>query len=296
MKSMTGFGKAIRETKTYQLDIEIKSVNQRFLDVQIRSPKILNFIENDFRQLIKQELSRGRIEVFVNLAYIGKNEKQIVINWELIDSLITQLTDGIQQRYGSQNQVSISRMAERFALDENFVTVEEKPEESMEELAQLALDTLKSALDSIEVSREKEGQALALVLKKNTEEFKEVLKKLDSFVEIYEKEFQIRYQKKLEEFLGAKVDEQRLLTELAILLERGDIHEELDRLAIHVQKLDELIEAQCPVGRELDFLIQEMNREINTIGSKSNAIEIKNQVVQSKTILEKIREQVQNIE
>ena len=293
---MTGFGKAIRETKAYQLDIEIKSVNQRFLDVQIRSPKILNFIENDFRQLIKQQLSRGRIEVFVNLAYIGKNEKQIVINWELIDSLITQLTDGIQQRYGSQNQVSISRMAERFALDENFVTVEEKPEESMEELAQLALDTLKSALDSIEASREKEGQALALVLKKNTEEFKEVLKKLDSFVEIYEKEFQIRYQKKLEEFLGAKVDEQRLLTELAILLERGDIHEELDRLAIHVQKLDELIEAQCPVGRELDFLIQEMNREINTIGSKSNAIEIKNQVVQSKTILEKIREQVQNIE
>ncbi|MBK4805357.1 hypothetical protein CU037_0105 [Enterococcus faecium] len=293
---MTGFGKAIRETKAYQLDIEIKSVNQRFLDVQIRSPKILNFVENDFRQLIKQQLSRGRIEVFVNLAYIGKNEKQIVINWELIDSLITQLTDGIQQRYGSQNQVSISRMAERFALDENFVTVEEKPEESMEELAQLALDTLKSALDSIEASREKEGQALALVLKKNTEEFKEVLKKLDSFVEIYEKEFQIRYQKKLEEFLEAKVDEQRLLTELAILLERGDIHEELDRLAIHVQKLDELIEAQCPVGRELDFLIQEMNREINTIGSKSNAIEIKNQVVQSKTILEKIREQVQNIE
>lgn len=204
MKSMTGFGKAIRETKAYQLDIEIKSVNQRFLDVQIRSPKILNFVENDFRQLIKQQLSRGRIEVFVNLAYIGKNEKQIVINWELIDSLITQLTDGIQQRYGSQNQVSISRMAERFALDENFVTVEEKPEESMEELAQLALDTLKSALDSIEASREKEGQALALVLKKNTEEFKEVLKKLDSFVEIYEKEFQIRYQKKLEEFLERK--------------------------------------------------------------------------------------------
>ena len=86
MKSMTGFGKAIRETKAYQLDIEIKSVNQRFLDVQIRSPKILNFIENDFRQLIKQQLSRGRIEVFVNLAHIGKNEKQIVINWELIDS------------------------------------------------------------------------------------------------------------------------------------------------------------------------------------------------------------------
>ncbi|MPN05501.1 hypothetical protein SDC9_152752 [bioreactor metagenome] len=100
----------------------------------------------------------------------------------------------------------------------------------------------------------------------------------------------------MEEFLGDKVDEQRLLTELAILLERGDIHEELDRLFIHLVKLNELILMSTPVGRELDFLIQEMNREVNTIGSKSSAIEIKNQVVQLKTILEKIREQVQNIE
>lgn len=100
----------------------------------------------------------------------------------------------------------------------------------------------------------------------------------------------------MEEFLGTVVDEQRLLTELAILLERGDIHEELDRLVIHTQKLDSLVAATYPVGRELDFLIQEMNREVNTIGSKSNVIEIKTQVVQLKTTLEKIREQIQNIE
>lgn len=187
-------------------------------------------------------------------------------------------------------------MAERFALDENSVVVEGEPEESVEELAQLALGIPKSTLDSIEASREKEGQALASVLKKDTEEFEEVLKKLSSFIGIYGKGFQVRYQKKLEESLRTRVDEQWLLTELVILLERGDIHKELDRLAIHIQKLGELIKAQCSVGWEPDFLIQEMDRETDTIGSKSDAIEIKNRVVQSKMILEKIREQVRNIE
>lgn len=296
MKSMTGFGKAIRETEEYQLDIEIKSVNQRFLDIQIRSPKVLNGIENDLRQLIKQQLSRGRIEVFVNFSPIGDNKKKVVIDWALIDSLTDQLSEGLKERYGCQDQLSIGRLIERLAVKEDFVFIEEKADENNEQLIELTMETLKAALDSIEASRKKEGDALASVIRQNAEEFKSVLTKLNSFIELYEQEFQLKYQKKLEEFLGAKVDEQRLLTELAILLERGDIHEELDRLAIHIQKLDELIAAEYPVGRELDFLIQEMNREINTIGSKSNAIEIKTQVVQSKTILEKIREQVQNIE
>ena len=134
------------------------------------------------------------------------------------------------------------------------------------------------------------------MLLQQTAELKQNIVGLTNFVEIYEQEFQTRYQEKLEAFLGAEVERDRLLTEIAILLERGDIHEEIDRLIIHAQKLEELLEADYPIGRELDFLLQEMNREINTIGSKSSAIEIKNHVVQSKTILEKIREQIQNIE
>lgn len=137
---------------------------------------------------------------------------------------------------------------------------------------------------------------MANVLLQQAAELKQNIAGLASFVEIYEQEFQTRYQEKLEAFLGAEVERDRLLTEIAILLERGDIHEEIDRLIIHTQKLEELLEADYPIGRELDFLLQEMNREINTIGSKSSAIEIKNHVVQSKTILEKIREQIQNIE
>lgn len=119
---------------------------------------------------------------------------------------------------------------------------------------------------------------------------------LASFVSVYEQEYRQRLETKLSEWVGEQIEESRLLTEVAILIEKGDIHEELDRLTIHLDKLEELLVQEVPVGRELDFLIQEMNREVNTIGSKSSPIEIKNNVVQLKTILEKIREQIQNIE
>ncbi|MGL9894597.1 hypothetical protein IGJ19_002760 [Enterococcus sp. DIV1368b] len=296
MKSMTGFGNAIREKKNYQLEIEIKSVNQRFLDIQIRSPKVLGFVENELRQLIKTKLSRGRVDVFINLTYLGEQDKKVTINWQLIDTLYTQMTTGIKERYGEANALSIGKLIERFALNEEFVTIAEATEEDQELLAQLAKETMQTALRSIEESRSIEGQALANVLLQQTAELKQNIAGLASFVEIYEQEFQTRYQEKLEAFLGTEVERDRLLTEIAILLERGDIHEEIDRLIIHTQKLEELLEADYPIGRELDFLLQEMNREINTIGSKSSAIEIKNHVVQSKTILEKIREQIQNIE
>ncbi|WP_195514554.1 MULTISPECIES: YicC/YloC family endoribonuclease [Enterococcus] len=296
MKSMTGFGNAIREKKNYQLEIEIKSVNQRFLDIQIRSPKVLGFVENELRQLIKTKLSRGRVDVFINLTYLGEQDKKVTINWQLIDTLYTQMTTGIKEKYGEANALSIGKLIERFALNEEFVTIAEATEEDQELLAQLAKETMQTALRSIEESRSIEGQALANVLLQQTAELKQNIAGLASFVEIYEQEFQTRYQEKLEAFLGTEVERDRLLTEIAILLERGDIHEEIDRLIIHTQKLEELLEADYPIGRELDFLLQEMNREINTIGSKSSAIEIKNHVVQSKTILEKIREQIQNIE
>lgn len=296
MKSMTGFGNAIREKKNYQLEIEIKSVNQWFLDIQIRSPKVLGFVENELRQLIKTKLSRGRVDVFINLTYLGEQDKKVTINWQLIDTLYTQMTTGIKERYGEANALSIGKLIERFALNEEFVTIAEATEEDQELLAQLAKETMQTALRSIEESRSIEGQALANVLLQQAAELKQNIAGLASFVEIYEQEFQTRYQEKLEAFLGAEVERDRLLTEIAILLERGDIHEEIDRLIIHTQKLEELLEADYPIGRELDFLLQEMNREINTIGSKSSAIEIKNHVVQSKTILEKIREQIQNIE
>lgn len=294
MKSMTGFGKAIRETNDYQLDIEIKSVNQRFLDIQLRSPRILNPFELELRQLVKQTVNRGRVEVFVNLTKIGGTQKQAVIDWDLLDSLAIQLKEGVQERYGADSDFSIGRLVERLAVKEEFIMIQETEQEA--DLENLARETILEALRQLDQSRQTEGQALAEVLCSCQKQFTQLLDKLKTFVAVYEKDFQQKFQKKLMDFLGEEADQDRLLTELAILLERGDIHEEIDRLTIHLEKLDELLHTDAPVGRELDFLIQEMNREVNTIGSKSGAIEIKNQVVQFKTILEKIREQIQNIE
>ena len=183
---MTGFGKATRETQEYQLEVEIKSVNQRFLDVQIRSPKALNFLENEIRQFIKQHLSRGRIEVFINLTQIGKNHKQLFIDWPLIDKLVSELTEGIAQRYGKDTQLDIGRLYELLTTNESFVNIEEKADNDTNELADLVLHTVHEALAEIENSRQKEGSALASIFKKNSNELKEVLAQLQQFFDLYE--------------------------------------------------------------------------------------------------------------
>lgn len=177
----------------------------------------------------------------------------------------------------------------------DFVTLVDQPTEK-DTLEGLVQAVATEAFTQLAVSREHEGAGIQKILKEYGSNVRTLVTELKSFVTEYEADFQQRYQAKLEEYLGNTVDRDRLLTELAILLERGDIHEELDRLTIHLEKLAQLLETTEPVGRELDFLLQEMNREVNTIGSKSSPIQIKDIVVQLKTILEKIREQIQNVE
>lgn len=158
------------------------------------------------------------------------------------------------------------------------------------------MKAVEAAVENADSSRQQEGEKIRQVLLDYSQEFSANVEKLTTFTTLYEADYKEKFEAKLKDWLSAHVDETRLLTEMAILLEKGDIHEELDRLMIHIDKLDQLLAQSAPIGRELDFLIQEMNREVNTIGSKSSPIEIKNFVVQLKTILEKIREQVQNVE
>lgn len=291
---MTGFGKALQETEDYQVDIEIKSVNHRFLDIQVRCPRELNFLENALRQSIKEHISRGRIEIYVTVRSMQNKSKQAVIQWPLVDSLIEQLESGLMDRYG-QTKLNIESIMERLIANPDFVTIQEQTLDE-DKLSLLVQETLVEAVEALDASRQKEGTALQTVISENKDAFAQSVKNLQAFVAIYEAEYQERFQQKLENYLSEQVDQERLLTELAILLEKGDIHEELDRLLIHLNNMEELLYSVQPVGRQLDFLIQEMNREVNTIGSKSTAMEIKEQVVQLKTILEKIREQIQNIE
>lgn len=294
MKSMTGYGQASRINEAYELAIELKSVNNRFLDLQIRMPKELNPFEALIRKIAKEKIQRGRVDVFINLTPVKSGSKQVAIDWELLQQLVKELQAGGKEHFGIVD-FPVEQVLVKAMEQSDFVTLIDQPttDDTLAELVQL---TVTEAFSQLVVSREHEGTGIQKVLSDYREKVQLLVTELASFVTEYEADFQRRYQAKLEEYLGTTVDQDRLLTELAILLERGDIHEELDRLSIHLEKLAQLLQAPDPVGRELDFLLQEMNREVNTIGSKSSPIKIKDIVVQLKTILEKIREQIQNVE
>jgi len=294
MKSMTGFGKETFLNDTYQIDVEIKSVNQRFLDIQLRMPKEVNPYEMAIRQLMKETLQRGRIEAYINIKQTGSGNKEVQVHWELIHQLLSEIKQEMAANY-PQSEFNPEQNINQLLNNSDYVEVTEK-QEADETFGDLILDSVRKAVERIDASRLQEGQKIQQVLTGYSQEFIDLVHELAGFVGIYEKDYREKFEAKLNDWLGEQVDEARLLTELAILLEKGDIHEELDRLAIHVDKLQELLYQSEPVGRELDFLMQEMNREVNTIGSKSSPIEIKNIVVQMKTILEKIREQIQNVE
>ena len=294
MKSMTGFGKGNGETADYQIEIEIKSVNQRFMDLQLRMPKQLNDLEALIRQEVKKVLQRGRVELYLTLNEKNAAHKEVVVQWDLLVPFLKQVEEEAAQRLDIK-ELSKKNLLEKLIVHEAFLDVREKQQEDTQ-LEQGVLDALSQALTAIDQSREIEGQGIYQVLKENQQQLLGKIMELQTFIAVYEADHRQRFEKKLTEYLGEQVDQERLLTEMAILLERGDIHEELDRMMIHLDSMTTLLEAKSPIGRELDFLIQEMNREVNTIGSKSSPIEIKNGVVQMKTIIEKIREQVQNIE
>ncbi|CAI3521662.1 YicC family protein [Enterococcus cecorum] len=284
MKSMTGFGKASVEDEAYRVNIEIKSVNHRFLDVQLKLPTGMSAFDLAIRKQVSQKLSRGRVELICKLEELQASSKKAKVNRELFTQVMAQLPEILPENLISQ-----------LLLREEFIEVTNQ-EIATERLQDLVLSALDQALDQLVAKRAQEGEQIYQVLQQQGQEAATVLTQLVAFQDVYEKEYQARYTKKLQDYLGGVVDQDRLLTELAILLEKGDIHEEMDRLNIHLETYAATLQKKVPIGRELDFLVQEMNREVNTIGSKTSHVTLKGYVIQLKTILEKIREQIQNVE
>ena len=284
MKSMTGFGKASVENEAYRVNIEIKSVNHRFLDVQLKLPTGMSAFDLAIRKQVSQKLSRGRVELICKLEELQASSKKAKVNRELLTQVMAQLPE-----------VSPENLISQLLLREEFIEVANQ-EIATERLQDLVLSALDQALEQLVAKRAQEGEQIYQVLQQQGQEATTVLTQLVAFQDVYEKEYQERYTKKLQDYLGGVVDQDRLLTELAILLEKGDIHEETDRLNIHLQTYAATLQKKVPIGRELDFLVQEINREVNTIGSKTSHVTLKGYVIQLKTILEKIREQIQNVE
>lgn len=294
MKSMTGFGKQTVEKDTYQVAVEIKSVNHRFLDCQIKLPTEYNHLELAMKQAIKAKLARGRVECFVTVKQESSDRKEVEVKWELLENLMVQLAS-LEKKSEVFKSLDINQIIVGLANHQDFFEVHEK-RITLEEIDSIIQQALLVALTNLEESRAKEGTQIKGVLQTYNKEFLACIKEVQALSELFASEHYERLSKKLTELLAEQLDDGRILTEVALLVDRADISEELERLVIHNQNLGELLKKEQAVGRELDFLIQEMNREVNTIGSKTSGIKIKEFVVQMKVILEKIREQIQNIE
>lgn len=293
-RSMTGFGRGQLVLADRKCNIEIKSINSKYCDIQIRLPKILNGLENRIRESVTKTLNRGKIDVFVNYEDNREDSKIVTVDLPLVKAYQHALEE-IALIIGYEEKIYASQIAKmNDVLQVQVVQLEE------EESWKLISSALDDALNAICAMREKEGNSLILdvMLKCSSMEFfrKQILLRAP----LVSLEYSTRLQQRITDLAGdlAKdlIDEQRLAMEVAIFADKCAIDEELVRLDSHIAQLQSTLQENQAVGKKLDFILQEMNREINTIGSKANDITITKCVVEMKTELEKIREQIQNIE
>ena len=293
MNSMTGFGRATQIVDGLQCIIEIKSVNSRFLDLNIRSPKQVNSVEHSIRKCIQKTIHRGKVDVFVTLQDVGDREKQFIIN----SSLKHQIQDLLVSEgfYREPQEVPLSAV---MAISNDWVQIQDS-EVTEDVLQSLVTDTTTNALNALVSMRQSEGIHIQQDLLHRLSQMTNIIEDINS----HKADAVIAYKENLRtkmmdyvDGLDITVNEDRLLQEVAIMADKTDITEEIVRFRSHVVQLTNTLKMDEPIGRKLDFIIQEMNREVNTIGSKAMDITLTDYVVQLKCELEKIREQVQNIE
>lgn len=291
MKSMTGYGKGQTAHNGRQVTIEVKAVNHRFLDLNLKLPKGFLFLDDLIRKTLSKVISRGHLDVYVTYDNQSEDKGSYICNNQLGKDFYF-LGELLSREIGIENDLTISSIMKAPDVLERVM-----PEENEEELKNLVVLSLASALTSFEEMRIAEGDEI----KKDLALKLDILKKMRDEIESLSPKVTVDYKEKLtariSEYLAMpELDEQRIATEVALFADRSAIDEELTRLKSHFKQFDDLLVSEDPVGRKLDFLLQEINRETNTIGSKANFIEITNLVLKMKNEIEKIREQVQNIE
>ena len=293
MNSMTGFGRATQIVDGLQCIIEIKSVNSRFLDLNIRSPKQVNSVEHSIRKCIQKTIHRGKVDVFVTLQDVADREKQFIIN----SSLKHQIQDLLVSEgfYREPQEVPLSAV---MAISHDWVQIQDS-EVAEDVLQSLVTDTTTNALNALVSMRQSEGIHIQQDLLHRLSQMTNIIEDINS----HKADAVIAYKENLRtkmmdyvEGLDITANEDRLLQEVAIMADKTDITEEIVRFTSHVVQLKNTLVDENSIGRKVDFILQEMNREVNTIGSKAMDSSITEFVVQLKCELEKIREQVQNVE
>ena len=288
---MTGYGRAEGRYKTRSIVVELKSVNHRYCDVMIRLPKQFSLFEETIKKKVQGRFARGHIEVSVNFNGATNAPKRFNVDMESADACL-QILKKLKKELRLPGEIDLGLLTH---FKEMITLVE--PAEKVESMTPLLYKSLDKAMTQLEKMRREEGRALAEELSARLQ----ALSKMLSLIKIREKEAIAAYHQRLQTRVselskGITIDPARLAQEVAIFAERSDISEETARLKTHLEQFQKMMQKEEAVGRTLDFLLQEMNREINTIGSKANDVTISMQVVAMKSELEKIREQVQNIE
>ena len=291
ISSMTGFGRATVASDGREITIELKSVNHRYLDLAFRMPRHIGFIEDVLRQLLTGQLSRGHVDIFVNYRNTRTDARAVVIDEALMGAYLSAARKAAAQ-YELRDDITLSA-AMRFP----DVTDVIEAEEDRDAVAALAREAALRAVTAMKRMRAGEGERLCNDLLNRVTTVESIAGKIDVRAPFVVEEYRTKLSERIESMLGGvEVDRTRLATEVALFADKASINEELVRLASHITEMRKVLGADEAAGRRLDFIVQEMNREFNTIGSKANDAEITSLVIAGKGKIEKIREQVQNIE
>lgn len=291
LKSMTGYGRCEKLNDAKKITVELKSVNHRFSDYNIKVPRQYGFLEDRVRQYLVARIARGKIDVYVSIENIGETDKVITVNEELAGNYV-ELLKGIGEKFNLTNDVTVSTIA---AFGDIFRSEPKRDDE--ETIWMMVESVLSEATDAFIEMRKREGSRIEADLRARVEYMKSLAEEVDARSPQIVKEYRDRLYSKIKEVLDSnEPDDARILTEVAIFADKVAVNEETVRLASHYVEFFSIMDSDEPAGRKLDFLIQEINREVNTIGSKASDLDVAKIVVTLKGEIEKLREQIQNIE
>lgn len=290
VKSMTGYGKSSLSINSREYQVEIKTVNHKYIDTNIKMPRVISYLEEDVRKLIASKIKRGKIDISITFENYSEDGNDIRINTELAKMYIENLRKLAEEENISANieVTEITKLPDVLTIKNNLDENQIKTE---------LLQTVENAINQLINMRQNEGEKISRDILTKIEQIETKKQEIFSLSTGLIDEYVVKLEARIKELLKTEeLDKSRLMQEVVIYADKCSVEEEITRLTSHIEQLRNLINADEPSGKKMDFIIQEMNRETNTIGSKANSLEITNRVVDIKTILEDVREQIQNIE
>ena len=291
IKSMTGYGRAVQTVGGREFTVEVRSVNNRYLDCSVKLPRMVSFAEDAVKQAVKAAISRGKVDVYISVKSEAEMDTKITLNAAIAEGYLNAMRQMVET-YGVKDDISVSTLSR---LPEIFTV--EKPQVDEDQLKADLLEVVNAALEGYNAFRAAEGAALDADLRSRGNTILELVAQVEAGNGQTVIDYRTKLYNKLKEVLSnTNIDENRVLTEAAIFADKVAVDEETVRLRSHLEQMNNMLTAGGAMGRKLDFLLQEMNREANTIGSKCTDVRLARIVVDIKAELEKIREQTQNIE